>query len=658
MGEKQRFSTACYCWQLHQMPMPCQQSLAGSVIRTMRLLLPILCAFSLATLTAAQQAQAPSAPLRIVLVGDSTVASVPNPPQDRPTLAGWGQVLGHYLTPGVEVINHARSGTSTKSFLSSGLWTKALASQPNYVFIQFGHNDQPGKGDRTTDPNGDYQENLRRFITETRAAGATPVLVTSVTRRTFTEGKLASTLTDYVEAVKKVGRETKTPVIDLHRASFALVDQMGEKATMDFAPSATDRTHFSHKGALMMARLVAEGIAREVPILKDKVQLVTPLPPNTPFRVQLDTLSRGYDGKTCWVHPRAGAIPGTTPSVVMTMQKLLLTGSDIFYALNDLRTDDLGKTWSPITEHHNTLGRRTEPDGVIVAACDFTPKWHAKSGKLLGIGHTVRYEGDKVMENRKREASYAVYDQKTRQWSAWTTLAMPNDPKFFNSGAGCVQRFDLENGDILLPIYFKAKEDKFYRVTILRCTFDGTTLRMLEQGNDLALESGRGVYEPSLTRVRGRFYLTLRNDTAGYVCTSDDGLHFTSPKKWTWDDDGAEIGNYNTQQHWVTHDDTLYLVYTRKGANNDHVFRHRAPLFMAEVDPLKLTIKRATECILVPERGARLGNFAICEVSEKETWVTVAEWMQTWGPNIVIKPDNAFGSDNSVYAARILWNKK
>jgi hypothetical protein len=336
------------------------------------------------------------------------------------------------------------------------------------------------------------------------------------------------------------------------------------------------------------------------------------------------------------------------------MQKLLLTGSDVFYALNDMRSDDLGRTWSPITEHPQTLGRREEPDGTVIAACDFTPKWHAMSGRLLGTGHTVLYRDDKVVDNRKREACYAVYDDKTRSWSAWNTLKLPDETKFFNAGAGCVQRFDLENGDILLPIYFKAKEEKFYRSTVLRCSFDGTTLRFMEQGSDVTLESGRGVYEPSLTRCAGRFYMTLRNDTAGYVCTSDDGLHFGPIIPWKFDD-GGELGNYNTQQHWITHGDELYLVYTRKGVHNDHVFRHRGPLLMAQVDPSTLKLRRSTECILVPERGARLGNFAVTQVSENETWVTVAEWMQTWSPNIALPTSNAFGADNSVYAARILW---
>ena len=374
------------------------------------------------------------------------------------------------------------------------------------------------------------------------------------------------------------------------------------------------------------------------------------------YRIQLDTIHRGYDGKTCWVHPRAGTIPGERPIVVLTMQQLLLTGSDVFFALNEMRTDDLGKTWVGPAEHVQTLGRRDEADGVIVATCDFTPKWHAKSGKLLGTGQTVRYRNDRVIENRNRETSYSVYDPAARSWTPWTTLEMPDRMKFQSAGAGSVQRLDLPSGDILLPIYFKSKEQKTYRTTVVRCTFDGAKLTYREHGSELTIDDGRGLYEPSLTRFGDRFYLTLRNDSAGYVATSQDGLHFDAPQKWLWDD-GTDLGNYNTQQHWVTHSGGLFLVYTRKGANNDHVFRHRAPLFIAQVDPGKRQVMRRTERILVPERGARLGNFAVTEVSERETWVTVAEWMQTRGPNVVIPPDNKYGADNSVNVARILWDQ-
>ncbi|MEZ0274312.1 MAG: sialidase family protein, partial [Roseimicrobium sp.] len=290
------------------------------------------------------------------------------------------------------------------------------------------------------------------------------------------------------------------------------------------------------------------------------------------------------------------------------------------------------------------------------ATCDFWPKWHAKSGKLLGIGHTVRYQNNKVMHQRKRETSFSVYDDKTRTWTPWAMLDMPAEAKFYNSGAGCVQRVDLENGDILLPIYFQAKGDKYYRVTVLRCSFDGKTLKYVSQGNELELASGRGVYEPSLTRFKGKYYLTLRNDTAGYISVSDDGQTFGPIKQWTWDD-GSELGTYNTQAHWVAHEDALYLAYTRRGAFNDHIMRNRAPIFMARVDPEKLHVLRETERILLPEGGARFGNFGVTEVNENETWVTDSEWMQTHGPDHIIPKDNVYGADDRVYAARILWAK-
>src|SRR4029077_3041355 len=130
-----------------------------------------------------------------------------------------------------------------------------------------------------------------------------------------------------------------------------------------------------------------------------------------------------------------------------------------------------------------------------------------------------------------------------------------------------------------------------------------------------------------LAVFKDRYYLTLREEEAAYVAVGKDGLHFGKLTESTWDD-GTDLGSYKAQAHWVTHSDSLYLVYTRKGANNDHIFRHRAPLFIAEVDTEKLHVKRATERILIPEKGARFGNFGICNVNERETWVVETEWMQ------------------------------
>lgn len=383
------------------------------------------------------------------------------------------------------------------------------------------------------------------------------------------------------------------------------------------------------------------------------------------YDIDLTVARKGFDEKMCWVHARAGAIPAkddaSDPQVVMTLQKLQLSGSDIFYALNEMRSSDGGETWSDPKEH-DSFARVPftweDQDKLEITVCDFWPRWHAKTGKLLGTGHTVVYENNRVRHVRPRGTAYAVYDQDKGSWSKWNTIVLPDEPKFVNAGAGCVQRFDLENGELLIPFYFKAIEDKQYSTTVMRASFDGETIRYLDHGSELTVPVKRGLYEPSITRFKGRFYLTMRNDDHGYISVSDDAKTFSEPKKWTFDD-GTELGNYNTQQHWVTHSDALFLVYTRRGAKNDHVFRHRGPLFIARVDPDKLHIIRDSEQILVPEYGARLGNFGVTEVSKDETWVTVTEWMQLPGPKYN-DPETLRkrGADNRVWVAKVKWKKE
>src|SRR5436305_231029 len=110
-------------------------------------------------------------PVRIVLIGDSTVSSYPKPPADKPDLAGWGQVFGELFDDRVTVLNLAVSGRSSKSFLTEKRWQPVLDAKPNYVFIQFGHNDQPGKP-AASDPETQFPDNLRRYIKDARAASA------------------------------------------------------------------------------------------------------------------------------------------------------------------------------------------------------------------------------------------------------------------------------------------------------------------------------------------------------------------------------------------------------------------------------------------------------------------------------------------------------
>ncbi|MCA9118532.1 MAG: rhamnogalacturonan acetylesterase [Planctomycetaceae bacterium] len=199
-------------------------------------------------------------PLRVAIVGDSTVASYAKPPAARPDLTGWGQVFGEFFDAQVTVLNQARSGRSSKSFLGEGLWDQTLALRPDYIFIQFGHNDCPGKGDRETDPATDFRDNLRKYIADARRIDAIPILVTPMTRRQFRGGQIHTILRPYAEAMLTVGKEEHVAVIDLHHASVELFNRLGDDGSSDFSASANDRTHFSRKGALAMAKIVAEGV--------------------------------------------------------------------------------------------------------------------------------------------------------------------------------------------------------------------------------------------------------------------------------------------------------------------------------------------------------------------------------------------------------------
>lgn len=375
---------------------------------------------------------------------------------------------------------------------------------------------------------------------------------------------------------------------------------------------------------------------------------------DAPFALSLDAPARLYDGKRCWCHPRAGIVPSAGkdggPRVVMTINTLDLAGSDVFRAAYSMETDDLGRTWSEPVEAAELAPRYEMIDGERrpVVVSDLSPAWHAASKTLVTIGHTVAYTTKwRVARPRPRHTSYATYDVDRRKWNPWRKLEMPSGAKYHDAGAGCVQRCDLPGGEILLPFYFRPN-DGSSRVAVARCSFDGETLKFLEHGNEMSVsDKTRGLHEPSLIRFGDEFLLTIRNDDLAYVTRSRDGQQFAPIRPWTFDD-GEPLGNYNTQQHWAAHGEVLYLVYNRRGANNDHIFRHRAPLFMARVDPRRLCVLRDTERVLVPERGARLGNFGVTDVSDNETWITVAEWMQ---PKGVEKR----GADGSIFVARVRW---
>ncbi|MHB9027771.1 MAG: rhamnogalacturonan acetylesterase [Candidatus Latescibacterota bacterium] len=204
-----------------------------------------------------------SRPLRVVVVGDSTVQTYPS----ESPIRGWGQYLGERFTGNVEVANLALSGRSTKTFRAEGHWEKALAIRGDWYLIQFGHNDSHEKGKpESTDAGTEYRENLRMYVDEVRAVGGRPVLVTPMHRRTFrSDGRLADILEPYAAAMKAVAKEKNVPMIDLHAASGKVFRELGDAGSADLSCSPADRTHFSEKGARLMAVLVAGGLIENVP---------------------------------------------------------------------------------------------------------------------------------------------------------------------------------------------------------------------------------------------------------------------------------------------------------------------------------------------------------------------------------------------------------
>jgi lysophospholipase L1-like esterase len=213
--------------------------------------------------------------LTVFLAGDSTMT---DPSADGYPQSGWGQMLSYYLKHDVAVANHARGGRSSKSFIDEGRLDAILKEiKPNdYLFIQFGHNDEKHDAERFTDPASTYPEYLRRYIDGARDRQAMPVLITSVHRRYFrADGKLEDTHGAYLEAVRSLAEAEQVPLIDLAELSRQLFEELGPEGTktlflwggpgewMNYSGGVQDNTHFQEQGSLRIAGLVS-GAIREL----------------------------------------------------------------------------------------------------------------------------------------------------------------------------------------------------------------------------------------------------------------------------------------------------------------------------------------------------------------------------------------------------------
>ena len=265
-------------------------------------LLPALCALLLLTSFRTDTRDVTT----IFMIGDSTMANKPLD-GDNPE-RGWGQMLPGFFTEDIRVDNHARNGRSSKSFIDEGLWEQVRTQirKGDYVFIQFGHNDEKPKPDRHTDPGTTFDANLRRFVEETRAKGGIPVLFNSIVRRNFFHNPNAVTDDDlrrekvegtalegdslidthgaYLESPRRVAAELDVPFVDLNRLTHDLVQGMGREASKSlfcWVPANTyaacpkgrqDNTHLNIYGARRVARLAVNALAEAVPTLKPYIR--------------------------------------------------------------------------------------------------------------------------------------------------------------------------------------------------------------------------------------------------------------------------------------------------------------------------------------------------------------------------------------------------
>lgn len=207
-------------------------------------------------------------PIKVYLAGDSTMS---NKEVKAYPETGWGMPFAYFFDSSVTVDNHAKNGRSTRTFISEGLWQGLVDNlrAGDYVFLQFGHNDEvKEKVDRYTTPE-EFKANLARFVKETRAKKANPILLTPVTRRRFdASGHIMQTHEVYSALVRAVAQEQSVPLIELDGKSQALLQQYGAENSRllfnwlepgehpNYPDGKQDDTHFNELGARKIAELV------------------------------------------------------------------------------------------------------------------------------------------------------------------------------------------------------------------------------------------------------------------------------------------------------------------------------------------------------------------------------------------------------------------
>ncbi|PRD54756.1 rhamnogalacturonan acetylesterase [Sphingobacterium gobiense] len=216
----------------------------------------------------------------IWMIGDSTMA-IKAP--DKFPETGWGVAFAEMFGSDVDVLNKAKNGRSTKSCIREGIWKEVSdgLKQGDYVFIQFGHNDEKVHKPNTGTIIDEYKANLSLFVTEARSKGAEPILLTPIARRAFEDGKLVDTHGAYPDAVRTVADSLHVPLIDMTQQTSELLTELGEEKSarlflhlpeghINYPKGVIDNTHLNERGAETIATLVARELERQrMPLAKD-----------------------------------------------------------------------------------------------------------------------------------------------------------------------------------------------------------------------------------------------------------------------------------------------------------------------------------------------------------------------------------------------------
>lgn len=347
-------------------------------------------------------------------------------------------------------------------------------------------------------------------------------------------------------------------------------------------------------------------------------------------------------------HP---AVCRTKDGLLMTLQTFDGAG-DTYGPVQCCLSTDQGQSWSAI-ENVEPLRTTVLPSGIREGIADVRPFYHLHTESVIAIGCNTFYgEKKQVLEDanfdKDKYRQYPVYAIRDAagSWSERKRLFHPFFAEKKNWRVASAQLEILADGDVIIPIYM-VDEGVMHGCSVctVRCTFDGSDLKIIEVGSQVKGNERYAIVEPSVVKFGDKFYLTLRahdakagyihlaTDGCGFWAESDDGLNWSELKTWMRDD-GSRLVTSTTQQHWMKLGEKIFLVYTREDESNADVMRWRAPLFAVEFDvENKCLIKRTEEIVLPLMRkdgiASVYGNFHVSSISSEISIVSdAAMWFR------------------------------